>query len=97
MADTSTEWGNYCFRQHPSASVDIRGQPRFARAEDGNWGTVRAEEGGISLSGGKLERSGRIIDTVSFLGLPSASADVHCLRGRKMEAVKLLGKRGADT
>ena len=76
----------------PSATVDIRGRPRCAWAEDGRWGIIRSKTD-KPHKWKIVGRHGGIIASFGFRLLPWTSVDIRDVRGRKMEAGKLIDKR----
>ena len=58
---------------HPSASVGVRGNPRFVWADAGSWELVRIKRGRIPKCQ-KLGRNGQIIASASFRQIPWTSA-----------------------
>ena len=85
--------GKYCFRQLPSASVSVRGNPRHAWADDGRWRMGNNEE--TEENWPKWQKLGQgwgNIASVSCRGRPWTSA--ACVDGRRMmEDGNLRGKK----
>ena len=88
MAETRAELVNYCFRQLPSASVDIR-DVRGPRMEA--VGLLGQRQGSIR-KWKKFGRRGLIIASARFRHLPRTSVDIRDVRVRVMEAGELLEK-----
>ena len=74
MEETRDGWQNYCFRQLPYASVDVRG---FLWTDDGSWEFFRGKRRGGRPKWQKLGRCGEIIAPLSLRGIPTASVDIR--------------------
>ena len=93
MEETGAGWGEYCFRQLPSAPAEVRGHPLHLWTEDGRW-KLWNYEGKKEKNRPKWQtpgRGGSNIDAVSFRKLPEASADV---RGHPRTSVDIRGMCG---
>ena len=92
MAENRAEWGNYCVRQLPWESVDVR-DVRGRRMESGDLLIIKAESRRKSLSGRNWGVMGELLipsGPVSFRPIPRTPVDVRDVFGRKMEDSGLL-------
>ena len=83
MEDTGAGWPEYCFRQLPRTSVDIRGMC-VRKMEDEIRYIMRNSAENFPKSP-KLGQGGQNIASVSFRQLPRASADIRGMFGRQMK------------